>query len=138
MTQQTLPEAPAGDSERLVALLCYVSMVFLPYIYPVVVLLSRRRTHFQAYHAVQSLALGVVLSGFWICLILVTIGYFIAIPPFGILMTLALICFGPICWAGSVFTFIYYGYQAYQGEYARVPALHPLLESLNLLPRDPA
>ena len=128
------PSSPVADNERLVALLCYVSMVFIPFVYPVVVLLSRRRTHFQTYHAVQSLALGVAFSGFWICLALLTIGYFMTIFWFGLLLILALVCLGPLCWAATIFALIYFGYKAYQGEYARVPALYPLLESPGLLP----
>ncbi len=136
MHQTLFSPPPVADNERLVAFLCYVSLVFLPFVYPIVVLLSRRRTHFQTYHAVQSLALGVALSGFWICLILLILGYFLTIFWFGLLLTLALICLGPFCWVASIFTLVYFGYKAYQGEYARVPALHPLLESLGLL--DPS
>ncbi len=137
MNQTLSPSPSVADNERLVALLCYVSMVFIPFVYPIVVLLSRRRTHFQTYHAVQSLALGVALNGFWICLILLILGYFLTIFWFGLLLTLALICLGPLCWAASIFILIYFGYKAYQGEYARVPALYPLLESLGLLSSDP-
>ncbi len=134
MNMNQNPSPSVTDNERLIALLCYVSMVFIPFVYPIVVLLSRRRTRFQTYHAVQSLALGVAFGGFWICLILLTIGYFMTIFWFGVLLTLALACLGPLCWAATVFSLVYFGYKAYQGEYVRVPALHPLLESLGLLP----
>ncbi len=137
MNQNPSSPPPVADNERLVAMLCYVSMVFIPFVYPIVVLLSRRRTHFQTYHAVQSLSLGVALGGIWICLGLLTVGYFLTIFWFGILLVLALICLGPLCWVASIASLFYYGYQAYKGEYARVPALYPLLESLGLLAQDP-
>lgn len=136
MSQTISSPPPVADNERLVAMLCYVSMVFIPFVFPIVVLLSRRRTHFQTYHAVQSLAFGVALSGFWICFVLLTVGYFLTIFWFGLLLTLALVCLGPLLWAASIFGLIYFGYQAYQGAYVRVPALFPLLESLGLLPQD--
>ena len=125
------PPAPRTltESERLVAMLCYVTMMIIPFIYPVVVLLSRRRTRFQTYHATQSLVLGAAMSGFWGCLIFLSLGFIWAIPPFGLVMAASLLCLVPFSVGMSILIFLYFAYKAYKGEYAQVPVLSQAMQS---------
>jgi len=52
------PEANSDD--RLIALLAYVSQIFIPLIMPLIILISEssKKRPFQRYHAIQSLALS--------------------------------------------------------------------------------
>ena len=55
----------ASPDDRLIAMLSYASQIVLPVVMPVIVLISEssKRHPFQRYHAVQSLALMILLLG---------------------------------------------------------------------------
>src|SRR5690606_30873845 len=58
---------PAADrDDKLIAMLAYVTQILIPFIMPVIILLSEssKKRPFQRYHAVQSLALTVVVTAF--------------------------------------------------------------------------
>ena len=100
MTEQPLPQADAADitsDDKLWALLSYL---FTPLV-PLIVLLmeDKKDRPFLRYHAIQSLAFGVVMM----------ITYVVVIGC----------CLSPIYLVAA----IYYGIQAYNGEYATIPFL---------------
>ncbi len=97
------PEVSSDD--KLWAALAYV---FSPLI-PVILLLMEEKKNrpFIRFHAVQSLAIGVVLI--------------IAVP---IIATLTLGC-GSILW----FIMFYWAYKAYQGEMVRIPVVTDFIKS---------
>lgn len=120
---------PVEKNERMVAMLCYVTLIFMPFIFPIIVLLSRKRTRFQTFHAVQSLGLGVAVSAFWICLWLSSLGFMVSIPVLGVIMGLLLLCIGPIAWVAVALATLYFAHEAFQGKYVQVPGLFSIMSS---------
>ncbi|MBC7264944.1 MAG: DUF4870 domain-containing protein [Chloroflexi bacterium] len=126
--QEPVPQPPAerqapSDNDRLMAMLCYLTQLILPFILPFIVLLSEenRKRDFQRYHAVHALSLAVlaivyeVLAGLFFCVVSVIV------PPLAcILWTIFLLPLVP---------FIYYAYTAYQGQYTVIPWLTDFLVS---------
>ena len=120
------PAASADD--RLIALLSYATQAFIPFIMPIIVLLSEssKLRPFQRYHAVQSLALTCIA---------VAVGVFISIstailqviPVIGFVVGLALVCLSPIAYLMYLVALFYYGYQAYQGKRFAIPGLTSFL-----------
>ena len=116
---------PAADKDdRLIALLSYVTQIFIPLVMPVIVLLSEssKKRPFQRYHAVQSLALYllfIALAG------AVAIGTALlqVIPVVGFLVGFAVLCLSPIAFFMGVIALVYYGAQAYQGKRFSIPGL---------------
>ena len=100
MTEQSLPQVDSTDitsDDKLWALLSYL---FTPLVPLIVLLMEEKKNRpFLRYHAIQSLAFGVVMM----------ITYVIVIGC----------CLSPIYLVGA----IYYGIQAYNGEYATIPFL---------------
>ena len=114
MTENTAPHdqdpsANVTDNDKMMGLLAYA----LPFFVPIVILLSEsgKSRPFQRYHAINSLVLNIILfSANLICscvVSLITVG----------IGTLCLIPFWILVYAIS----LYYGIQAYQGEYSSIP-----------------
>jgi len=108
---------PEGVSEndRMMGLLSYVVTIIVP----LVILLSEsgKRRPFQKYHAVHSLALSVIL--FVVTMVLAcTVGVVLELLSGG-LGTCCILPMGLVPYALS----IYYGVQAYQGQYAVIPVV---------------
>lgn len=104
MTEEPINAEPVfdiTDDDKLWALLSYI---FAPLV-PIIVLLmeDKKARPFLKYHAVQSLALGVLNF------ILGTVLSF----------TVVLACVPILVW----FAMIYWGTQAYKGEYVEIPGL---------------
>jgi uncharacterized membrane protein len=117
-------DSAATPDDRLIALLSYASQVVIPFIMPIIVLISEssKRRPFQRYHAVQSLALAAVFGLFGMAL---GVGSMIlwVVPIIGWLVSVLTACMIPILWAMGVIAMLYYGYQAYQGKRFAIPGL---------------
>jgi uncharacterized membrane protein len=126
--QDATVDGAANSDDRLIALLSYVTQVFIPVIMPIIVLLSEssKQRPFQRYHAVQSLALTLL---FVLIAVAAGIGGMIIqiIPVVGQLVALLLFCLSPIAYLMAVIAMFYYGYQAYQGKRFAVPGLTTFL-----------
>jgi uncharacterized membrane protein len=124
----------ANSDDRLIALLSYVTQIFIPVIMPLIVLLSESsaKRPFQRYHAVQSLAFAVV---FWSLMVMVGVGTAIlqVIPLVGMLIGVMVFCMTPIAWFASVLLLLYYGLQAYKGRRFAIPGLTSFLRDQNWL-----
>ena len=117
-------DSAATPDDRLIALLSYASQVVIPFILPIIVLISEssKRRPFQRYHAVQSLALAVV---FGVMGVAMGVGSMIlwVVPIIGWIVSVLTACLIPILWAMGVIAMLYYGYQAYQGKRFAIPGL---------------
>jgi uncharacterized membrane protein len=123
-------EDPAANTDdRLIALLAYATQAFIPFIMPIIILLSEssKNRPFQRFHAVQSLALT--------CLV-VAVGVFVSIstavlqviPVLGFVVGIAVFCLTPIAYLMFLVAIFYYGYQAYQGKRFAIPGLTTFLQ----------
>ncbi len=118
----------ASSDDRLIALLSYVSQVFVPIVMPIIVLLSEssKKRPFQRYHAVQSLALTLV---FMIVGVAAMIGIVVVqiVPIIGMLIGLAVLCLTPVAFIMYFIAMVYYGYRSYQGKRFSIPGLTSFL-----------
>ena len=129
-------DADANSDDKLIALLCYVSQLFVPIIMPVIVLLSEtsKRRPFQRYHAVQSLAFALLLAALGIAATLGA-GIVSVIPLIGFLFLLAMLCLAPVATIMAWVAMGYYGYQAFQGKRFAIPGLTNYLHNQGWLPK---
>jgi uncharacterized membrane protein len=113
---------PAGDitdNDRLLAALSYP----IPLVAIIILLAENLRVRpFQKYHAVQALAINIVL---WVAIFLL-----------GCILGLLSAMIGGLC--GSVpallwFVTLYWAYEAYQGKYFEIPWLTQFLKSQSWL-----
>ena len=118
----------ADRDDKLIAMLSYVTQVFIPLIMPIIVLLSEssKKRPFQRYHAVQSLALTLL---FLALAAAVGIGTALLqiVPLIGWLIGIAVLCLSPILFFMALIALLYYGYQAYQGKRFAIPGLTSIL-----------
>lgn len=133
--QEAAVDGDADRDDRLIAMLAYVTQVFIPLIMPVIILLSEssKKRPFQRYHAVQSLALTLL---FFAIAAAVGIGTAIiqVVPLVGFLMGLVVLCLSPIAFFMALIALFYYGYQAYQGKRFAIPGLTSILRDQGWLP----
>lgn len=128
--------APAADeNERVVAMLCYATLIFLPFVFPIIVLLSRKRTHFQTFHAAQSLGLGAVLGGFWILMVMGAVGFGFSIPVLGVIVAIGFMCLLPLTWVMAVIMTLYCAYRSFQGLYVQIPVLYSFMQAQGWMPK---
>lgn len=108
-------DGEASSDDKLIALLCYWTQIFMPFVMPIIVLLSesgKRRT-FQRFHALQSL--GVVLGSMIASVGLIMMSLFV-IGPFAL-------CLVPLAYAMSIIALVIYGWQGLKGRRFAVPFL---------------
>ncbi len=120
---------PGADrDDKLIALLAYVTQILIPFIMPIIVLLSEssKRRPFQRYHAVQSLALSLLFLAVAAAGVIGT-GIVQVVPLIGQLIGLLMLCLMPIGWFMAVIALLYYGYQAYSGKRFAIPGLTSML-----------
>lgn len=108
----SVTEAPT-DNDRLWAALAYVLCPLIPIL--IVLMEENKKRAFQRYHAIQSIALGVVVGVLFIVV--------------AVILTITIV--GALCltvlWVVPVAIMFYYAYLAYQGQYAEVPYLTKFL-----------
>ena len=126
--QEASIDPNATSDDRLIALLSYISQVFVPIIMPIIVLLSEssKRRPFQRYHAVQALALTLA---FMVVGVVAMVGIMIVqiVPIIGMLVGLAVLCMTPVAFVMYFIGMVYYGYQSYQGKRFAIPGLTSFL-----------
>jgi uncharacterized membrane protein len=117
-------DTTATPDDRLIALLSYLTQVFIPLVMPIIVLLSEssKTRPFQRYHAVQSLGLAVLFGAAILALSMSSAVLWI-VPIVGWVVSALAACLIPIVWAMGVISMLYYGYQAYQGKRFAIPGL---------------
>lgn len=119
----------ANNDDKLIALLCYVTQIFVPVVMPLIVLFSEssKKRPFQRYHAVQSLALAILIV---LVLGVMSIGgsLLFVIPLVGWIVGGLLLCLVPIAGLMAVVAGLYYGFQAYQGKRFAIPGLTGILQ----------
>lgn len=105
----------ATDSDRLMALLAYIIGILVPLI---ILLTDRKNRPFQRFHAVQALVAQLAL----------TILFFVLemIPIIG--------CITPLLGLAAFVLFLYYGIQAYQGNYFDIPVVTDFARQQGWLP----
>jgi len=134
LAQYSSIDPNANSDDRLIALLSYVTQIFIPVIMPLIVLLSESsaKRPFQRYHAVQSLGFAVV---FWSLMVMVGVGTTVMqiIPIIGALIAVLVVCLSPIAWFASTLLLLYYGLQAYKGRRFAIPGLTSFLRDQNWL-----
>ncbi|MEZ4613103.1 MAG: hypothetical protein R2838_23170 [Caldilineaceae bacterium] len=116
----------ASSDDRLIALLAYISQIFVPAIMPVIILLSEssKKRPFQRYHAVQALALSAVFVVAGVAAVMGTVVAQI-VPFVGGMFALAVACLSPVAFLMYVIAMLYYGYQSYQGKRLPFPSASP-------------
>ncbi len=105
----------AGDQDRLMALLAYIIGIIVPLI---ILLTDMKNRPFQKYHAVQALVAQIALT-----VLFFVIGL---IPIIG--------CIIPLLSLAALGLFIYYGIQAYQGNYFEIPVVTAFARQQGWLP----
>jgi len=119
----------ANSDDKLIALLCYITQLFVPVVMPLIVLFSEssKKRPFQRYHAVQSLALSILII---LVLGVMSIGgsLLFIIPIIGWIAGGLLLCLVPIAGLMAVVAAFYYGFQAYQGKRFAIPGLTSVLQ----------
>ena len=122
--QDAAVDAGASSDDRLIALLAYVTQIFVPLIMPLIILLSEssKKRPFQRYHAVQSLALSVLFMALGVAAV-IGIAIVQIVPVVGFIVGLLMLCLTPVAYLMAVIALLYYGYQAYQGKRFAIPGL---------------
>ncbi|MCS7350848.1 MAG: DUF4870 domain-containing protein [Anaerolineae bacterium] len=110
------PAEEAGDQDRLMALLAYIIGIIVPLI---ILLTDMKNRPFQKYHAVQALIADVALI-----LLVFVLGL---IPIIG--------CITPLLSLAALVLFIYWGIQAYQGNYFEIPMVTAFARQQGWLPQ---
>ncbi|MEM7130563.1 MAG: DUF4870 domain-containing protein [Chloroflexota bacterium] len=108
-------DGAASSDDKLIALLCYWTQLFMPFVMPLIVLLSEsgKRRSYQRYHAMHSL--GLIIGS-----LVISVGSVMAI---GILIGPFALCLVPIVYAMSVISLLVYGWQALKGRRFTIPFL---------------
>ena len=118
MNMGAVPGGEITDQDKLWAALSYI---FAPLIGIIVLLMEENKKRpYQKYHAVQSIALAIVL---WILIVIlgIVLG---AVTSF-------LGCLGGFCPMLLWLLPFYYAYQSYQGEWIEIPVLTDFLKGQN-------
>ena len=124
LASDTEYDPDATNDDRVMAALAYATQLILPFIVPIIILISEtsKRRPFQRYHAIQSIAVAVVIYGLELALVMaasVSVASFILwlclcflIPAMIVLWLLPL----------------YYAILAYNGKRFRIPGLTQFLQ----------
>ena len=124
LTEDQEYDANASNDDRLMAALAYGSQILIPLLFPAIILLSEasKKRPFQRFHAIQALALGIVISALELVLAVLS---GIAASTFILLLCLCLIIPAMIVlWLLP----LYYAILAYNGKRFRIPGLTQFLE----------
>ncbi len=128
LVQHSIVDPTATNDDRLIAMLAYITQLIVPLAMPIIILISEsgKRRPFQRYHAVQSLALSLLVIAF-VTAASISIGLLQVLPPIGIPLLILSLCFGPIATLMLLATVVYYGVQAYRGRRFAIPGLTSFL-----------
>ena len=129
LVQSSMVDPAATNDDRLIAMLAYITQLIVPLAMPIIILISEsgKRRPFQRYHAVQSLALSLLVIGFASAAAFGLGSLLVAIPPVGVILTVIAACLVPIAGLITLATVVYYGVQAYRGRRFAIPGLTSFL-----------
>ncbi len=128
LVQDTAIDPTATNDDRLIAMLAYITQLIVPLAMPIIILISEsgKRRPFQRYHAVQSLALSLLLIGL-VGAASFGIGLMQFVPVVGVVLLVISLCLSPIAALITLATVVYYGAQAYRGRRFAIPGLTSFL-----------
>lgn len=114
----------ATNDDRVMAALAYATQLLVPLVVPIIILLSEtsKRRPFQRYHAIQSMAVAVVITGLELALFMA-----FTMSVASIILWLCL-CFIFPAMIALWLVPLYYAILAYNGKRFRVPGLTQFLE----------
>lgn len=124
LTESTEYDAEATNDDRIMAALAYASQLIVPLLLPIIILVSEtsKKRAFQRYHAVQSIAVGVVLWALELALLVMSV---VAAGTFILALCL---CFLFPAMIGLWLLPLYYAMLAYNGKRFRIRGLTQFLE----------
>ena len=114
----------ATNDDRVMAALAYATQLIVPFIVPIIILISEtsKRRPFQRYHAIQSIAVAVVIYGLELALVMAAS---VSLASFFLWLCLCfLIPAMIVLWLLP----LYYAILAYNGKRFRVPGLTQFLQ----------
>ncbi|MCO5245419.1 MAG: DUF4870 domain-containing protein [Anaerolineae bacterium] len=116
-------DADATSDDRVMAALAYATQLILPFVVPIIILISEtsKRRPFQRYHAIQSMAVAVVIYGLELALVVAA-----SISLATIVLWLCL-CFVIPAMIVLWLLPLYYAILAYNGKRFRIPGLTQFL-----------
>lgn len=114
----------ATNDDRVMAALAYATQLLLPFIVPIIILISEtsKRRPFQRYHAIQSIAVAVVIYGLELALVMAA-----SVSVASVILWLCLCFLIPamiVLWLLP----LYYAILAYNGKRFRIPGLTQFLQ----------
>ena len=114
----------ATNDDRVMAALAYATQLILPFVVPIIILISEtsKRRPFQRYHAIQSIAVAVVIYGLELALVMAA-----SVSLATIILWLCL-CFVIPAMIALWLLPLYYAILAYNGKRFRVPGLTQFLQ----------
>jgi uncharacterized membrane protein len=111
--------AEPTSNERLLAALCYP---FFPIVSIFILLVEEHKNKaFERYHAIQALGAGVVI---WVLFTILSL-----IMSATVVLALCV----PVLWIVAFAPFLYWAYQAYQGQTFTVPVVTDFMKGQNWL-----
>ena len=128
IVQHSIVDPTATNDDRLIAMLSYITQLLVPLAMPIIILISEsgKRRPFQRYHAVQSLALSLLIIGL-VTAASISLGLLQIVPVVGAVLLIVSLCLSPIAMLIGLATIIYYGVQAYRGRRFAIPGLTSFL-----------
>ena len=127
--QGAAAEPGPNNNERLTVALCYGSLPVLPFVIPLIVLVSRTRTRFQHDHAVQSLAFAGFMTLLWVAMLLAAGVLGSTFPIIGWLGSILLMGLMPITWMVAVAVALWAAWRAWRGHNVSIPLLTKWLDN---------
>lgn len=114
----------ATNDDRIMAALAYATQLILPLVVPIIILISEtsKRRPFQRYHAIQSIAVAVVITGLELAMFM---AFSVSLATFILWLC---ICFIVPAMIALWLIPLYYAILAYNGKRFRVPGLTQFLE----------
>ncbi|MEZ4767366.1 MAG: DUF4870 domain-containing protein [Caldilineales bacterium] len=124
LASDTEYDPDATNDDRVMAALAYATQLILPFIVPIIILISEtsKRRPFQRYHAIQSIAVAVVIYGLELALVM---SASVAVASFILWLCL---CFLVPAMIALWLLPLYYAILAYNGKRFRIPGLTQFLQ----------
>ncbi len=124
LASDTEYDPDATNDDRVMAALAYATQLLIPFIVPIIILISEtsKRRPFQRYHAIQSIAVAVVIYGLELALVMAA-----SVSVASVILWLCLCFLIPamiVLWLLP----LYYAILAYNGKRFRIPGLTQFLQ----------
>jgi uncharacterized membrane protein len=124
LTESRTYDPDATNDDRIMAALAYASQLLIPLLLPIIILISEtsKRRPFQRYHAVQSIAVGIVVWSLELVL------FVMAGTALGTLILVLCLCIILPAMIALWLLPLYYAMLAYNGKRFRIRGLTQFLE----------